>query len=1531
MEGPLPAGPGCERHPGDPTFKEDSEWTLDEIRNWQDNDWTLTFPDGRQVRGTGLMADEMINRNWREQRQLDPNRNAVTITINRTLTEDGAPVDVIRDAVGRTIRIERGAGEMGRDLVRLQGARARDEAARASPTLTWTVDWGDFKVCRDYLTAPEDTQGSPHSEDNGVPEKSLSETQLRMVNWIEPPAQLGGSADHRFDFTYNATPRTLSCQSNPSRGLGEIRSVQVPSGARATYDYRQDNTGLITSADFVLWNAITRKQLAYRAVEADGDRTVTETWNYRISPSLSAVVTAPGGGKTLETFSDGLLTRRVRCPETRISANGGDCQTPSTVTERIWEFNVPDVPGSSALKTANPRVKRELTTLTGTAAVTAVKDFAYDRNGNLTRLDEYDWGTPPRDTHGQPTLGRLSSADLRRRTRHTYHRNALSDVYHKATSPRLKTARASTEVLAGGVTRQSYRQFVYDGDDAATTGNLKAERIWDSGRGSFSAARAITIAHDYDRFGNRTSTTDGEGNVTRSTFGTIAGTGSASGLYPTRMVEASGKSVARTMTYRYDFHTGAVTSETDADNGVTTRTELDAVGRPILVKEAAGKSEERWTRTWYCDRQRRLIVHSDLHARDDGLLVTVTDYDPLGRERLSRTYEGNAPRPAGSSLNARCGAYDDETKGIKVKTLYRSSGLFSYTATSNPHRETGEATMGWTRTKRDHLGRTVEVATFEREALPAPWGSNGSSTGTATTAYDAEYTTVTDAAGRKRRSKQDGLGRLVRVDEPDGDADLGEPHSPIQPTHYGYDALDNLTGVSQGRQTRTFRYDSLSRLTQATNPESGTTRYSYDNNGNLTWKRDARGMETTYSYDALDRLTRRSYSYEPSGGQIDPAVSLDTSRVVYAYDDCGRHSKGRMCSVAARKGATEVSRTAYAGYDALGRVGESIQTTGGAAYRFGYAYDRAGNMISQTYPSGKVVETLYDGAGRIAGVREKQGESLYRYYAGGAAAEADPIDYAAHGGIEQLRLGNGLREQRSYNRRLQPTRIELMGTGEGNPGRLLRLDYSYGTRSNNGNVLSQQIRAGELNVTQRYDYDELNRLKKATETGTGTGWSQTYVYDRYGNRAVESGASHGSHEALTPTALTNFSSRYNRLRGGAAYDAGGNLTRDWGGRSFAYDGDNRMVSFTDPGPGGINTSSTYSYDGEGRRVLKTTGGVTTTYVYNVLGQLVAEYGGRAEAAATRYLTPDHLGSTRVVTGAEGEVLTRHDYLPFGEEIGTEYGDRRFIEGYTRTLLDGPAQKFTGKERDGESGLDYFQARYFSGAGGRFTSADAPLVDQFAENPQSWNLYVYSRNNPLRFIDPTGRECIALDDGTIVDDGQGTLCEQVSEGDREEQNNPSVTVHTGSLNVFAEAFAGEMDRRASGIKKTIVVVGAGSVAAGVIGGAAASAGTLTLAGRVTTLGPLLMREELLRKVQDPKLRNIIDQLYRRGATIGDGGTAAAVRAERATGQPIGGKFHSIKARININALENWLRNNPTASQNDRTIAQSLKRDLQNSMK
>ena len=178
-------------------------------------------------------------------------------------------------------------------------------------------------------------------------------------------------------------------------------------------------------------------------------------------------------------------------------------------------------------------------------------------------------------------------------------------------------------------------------------------------------------------------------------------------------------------------------------------------------------------------------------------------------------------------------------------------------------------------------------------------------------------------------------------------------------TSYGYDTLNNLTTVSQGSQTRTFSYSSLSRLLSAANPESGTISYVYDNNGNLTNKTDARSVLTTYTYDNLNRVLTRSYSNEPSGQTATPTVT-------YTYDDSNiANAKGKLTKVTtAGTGSTPFSVTEYTQFDLLGRVTKSKQTTDGTAYNeMLYSYNLSGALLEETYPSGRVVKNTFDNDG----------------------------------------------------------------------------------------------------------------------------------------------------------------------------------------------------------------------------------------------------------------------------------------------------------------------------------------------------------------------------------------------------------------------------------------------------------------------------------------------------------------------------------------------------------------------------------------
>jgi RHS repeat-associated protein len=142
-------------------------------------------------------------------------------------------------------------------------------------------------------------------------------------------------------------------------------------------------------------------------------------------------------------------------------------------------------------------------------------------------------------------------------------------------------------------------------------------------------------------------------------------------------------------------------------------------------------------------------------------------------------------------------------------------------------------------------------------------------------------------------------------------------------------------------------------------------------------------------------------------------------------------------------------------------------------------------------------------------------------------------------------------------------------------------------------------------------------------------------------------------------------------------------------------------------------------------------------------------GGETIDTDIEYYHLDALASVRMVTNRTGAVIARYDYLPFGEEIPPSAAGRDQVPGYGGISS---TRRFTGKERDVESGLDYFGARYYGSRIGRFSTVDP--ADTFKENlvdPQRWNKYAYARNNPLKYVDPDGRQ-MAPGQGYLI--GQG---------------------------------------------------------------------------------------------------------------------------------------------------------------------------------
>jgi RHS repeat-associated protein len=432
----------------------------------------------------------------------------------------------------------------------------------------------------------------------------------------------------------------------------------------------------------------------------------------------------------------------------------------------------------------------------------------------------------------------------------------------------------------------------------------------------------------------------------------------------------------------------------------------------------------------------------------------------------------------------------------------------------------------------------------------------------------------------------------------------------------------------------------------------------------------------------------------------------------------------------------------------MGGVLSHRQTTDGQIYNTSYTYNIGGELLDETYPSGRVVRNVLDRDGRVSAVKS-------RTNANGFWAYARAFSWTPSGAPSSLQLGNGHWESLQLNNRMQVTESAL-GTTPGATN-LLKLDYSYGTSQNNGNVLSQTITVptvGSNNgfvATQTYSYDELNRLHDATESVSSTQiWKQTFSYDRFGNRNFDEANTTTLTKSCGTSPTYVMCSADRKLQNPSAststnrlvldqdsdsindygYDSNGNVTKDALGRTFIYDGRDKATEVKDSSS---NTIGQYFYDGDRRRVKKVTSSETTIFVYDIFGKVIAEYADQApQNPQVAYVTSDVLGTPRIATSAFGVVVSRHDYYPFGAEISSS--QRTTSLGYA---ADSVRRTFTGYENDNETDLEFAQARYYSTSLGRFYSVDAAGASAHKSDPQSLNRYGYVRNNPLNLTDPSG--------------------------------------------------------------------------------------------------------------------------------------------------------------------------------------------------
>lgn len=346
------------------------------------------------------------------------------------------------------------------------------------------------------------------------------------------------------------------------------------------------------------------------------------------------------------------------------------------------------------------------------------------------------------------------------------------------------------------------------------------------------------------------------------------------------------------------------------------------------------------------------------------------------------------------------------------------------------------------------------------------------------------------------------------------------------------------------------------------------------------------------------------------------------------------------------------------------------------------------------------------------------------------------ISYGPSGQISEIVFGNGAITTFTYDIN-QLYRLVNKKTVH-NKVILQNIAYTYDPV---GNIISMVDTGIGTPKQAAYTYDELDRLTQATITDINTGETitETYTYSPVGNILYASGV--GNYEynnqkhpyAVTKAGDTTYT-----------YDASGNLTSSAKNNqttTYTYDYQNRLTRITDYD--GNFTRYTYGHDNQRlQKILPD--GKTITYIGNLAevdsnGDFTLYLFVESLRVATQdksglyYHINDHLNSANLLLNQEGQIVQRVDYLPFGAERLNE----------TTTTFQ-TRHTYTDQEKDPESNLLYYGARYYDPNIGRFTQPDPVVVEttrpefqQAKENPQLLNPYSYVANNPIKYVDPTG--------------------------------------------------------------------------------------------------------------------------------------------------------------------------------------------------
>ena len=823
------------------------------------------------------------------------------------------------------------------------------------------------------------------------------------------------------------------------------------------------------------------------------------------------------------------------------------------------------------------------------------------------------------------------------------------------------------------------------------------------------------------------------------------------------------------VTIQYDLR-GNPVRRTDPDGKVTTWT-YDARNRKTS-QTLSGSDGKSLITAWAYDEagnQTAEIVASSLNAAAPGNspgLATRKTYDRLNRVTL-------VTLPDGEETHSQ---YDSLGRVTESRDANGYATTYAYNSQNKVTRETmpeGKTTKTAYNTWGDPTSATLEGADSGTQVWVRGYNNY------------SQVTYEKNNAGQTWTHEYDLRGLETRRTDPNGTAIA---------TTYSLTGLPIARSYAKAGQSQSeaWTYDEAGALKAGSdgavsttiNQQSGT--YVADPYGLVTSYLTTAGGQTlawSQTYDKAQRPTSLTY---PDGSAISYQYdSLGELIAIPGYASDGEYNyMGRLTSLSAANG-TGRTKT----WDSSKGTLEAYEWTGTGSAPRSLTWDNRGNLASQTKDSysgryqydgqnrlvysdeGWPVETsTKGGANTNYGTRERDVGGRKSLDFGNPTATLK-FDYAATSvgvNLGQIESVNKVRLGRT-SPRVSARTLEVYVSKIGTAGTWTKVENTTLITDQSGTTIQLKAPEDAQFVKIHSAWDERNSDNESVDNSSVTGkpddlievWSTvngqatSYSYDGLGNRLSTTTNTAGTTSATyypnTNTVKTNGIWEYN-------YDPNGNLisrgtegswddsakSYTWSATSgelwnYAYDLKNRLVEVkhSTAGSGGLRLVADYSYDMRDLRVVTTKPEGTTYYQYDTSGDLIwkseagnstkyiqalgetwAEVRSTASGSATYYHHTDHEGSTELITDANGKVVWSGSYEAFGK-LSRSNGGLEFDASYT------------GKQVDPDTGLYYFNARWYDPNLGRFITED-PVRDDT-------NWYVYCSNNPLNRTDPTGLE------------------------------------------------------------------------------------------------------------------------------------------------------------------------------------------------